>query len=59
MLVFCISLGSLAMNNLTNYGADMSSVITLAEALKENKGLTSLKYASSLQHVSFSAVSSR
>ena len=40
---FCISLGSLGANCLTNYGEDISGVIKLSEALKENKALTSLK----------------
>ena len=33
---------SLGRNDLTNYGADMSGIIQLAEALKTNEGLTSL-----------------
>ena len=32
-------------NYLTNGGKDMSGIIQLAEALKTNEGLTSLKYA--------------
>ena len=36
---------SLKLNNLTNDGEDMSGIIQLAEALKTNEGLTSLKYA--------------
>ena len=35
---------SLAKNNLTNYGSDMSGVIQLAEALKNNSGLRELKF---------------
>ena len=35
-------------NNLTNYGRDMSGIIQLAEALKMNEGLTSLKYVPAL-----------
>ena len=34
---------SLANNNLTNYGSDMSGVIKLAEALKTNSCLRELK----------------
>ena len=36
---------SLEYNELTNRGEDMSGIIQLAEALKTNEGLTSLKYA--------------
>ena len=36
---------SLSDNKLTNHGMDMSGIIQLAEALKTNEGLTSLKYA--------------
>ena len=36
---------SLQSNSLTNFGSDMSGIIQLAEALKTNEGLTSLKYA--------------
>ena len=36
---------SLEYNDLTNGGEDMSGIIQLAEALKTNEGLTSLKYA--------------
>ena len=35
----------MAENNLTNYGNDMSGVITLAEALKHNHSLVELKCA--------------
>ena len=41
-------LGSLMNNNLTNFGKDMSGIIQLAESLKTNEGLTSLKYAPAL-----------
>ena len=37
------SVGSLADNNLTNYGKDMSGVIQLAEALKTNSCLQRLE----------------
>ena len=39
---------SLRGNKLTNYGRDMSGIIQLAEALKMNEGLTSLKYVPAL-----------
>ena len=39
---------SLSTNNLTNYGRDMSGIIQLAEALKMNEDLTSLKYVPAL-----------
>ena len=48
LLTVCISVrfhDSLRDSNLTNDGEDMSGVIQLAEALKTNEGLTSLKYA--------------
>ena len=48
LLTVCISVrfhDSLSDNKLTNYGRDMSGIIQLAEALKTNEGLTSLKYA--------------
>ena len=32
-------------NDLTNSGSDMSGIVKLSEALKENKGLASLKCA--------------
>ena len=35
---------SLSNNYLTNFGKDMSGVISLAESLKQNRSLTSLKY---------------
>ena len=44
----CVSVrfhDSLEFTNLTNEGKDMSGIILLAEALKTNEGLTSLKYA--------------
>ena len=44
-MLFCISLGSLANNDLTNSGKDISGIIKLSEAVKENKTLTSLKCA--------------
>ena len=37
---------SLGGNDLTNYGKDMSGVIKLSEALKENKSLQTLRSAS-------------
>ena len=39
----CSSLGSLAHNNLTNHGKDMSGIIQLANAIKQNSSLQSLK----------------
>ena len=51
MLTACIFVhfhDSLSTNNLTNYGRDMSGIIQLAEALKMNEDLTSLKYVPAL-----------
>ena len=48
LLSHCVSArfhDSLENNDLTNGGEDMSGIIQLAEALKTNEGLTSLKYA--------------
>ena len=42
---------SLSNNALTNYGEDMSGIVQLAEALKTNEGLTSLKYAPALPQI--------
>ena len=39
----CSHVRSLENNKLTNYGADMSGVVKLAEGLKGNTTLTSLK----------------
>ena len=48
LLTTCVSAhfhDSLEYNNLTKNGKVMSGIIQLAEALKTNEGLTSLKYA--------------